>query len=749
MRPSKKTTLFKNKAFRLTPYGLRQGDLRAELTEPGCLQITQGDHTRSVAIPTSVPQGCIGYRGELPILSAVYNLAIHELQSSITAEGVLTAGAAWSTVWTRDIAYAAALGTNLAAPEATRRSLAARVRDGIILQDTGTGGGWPISTDRVVWALGAWAYYQSSGDKEWLEFSISALCNTLAQDAKVLRTSTIVPLIPGETSFLDWRDQSYPDWMSTAEIGASYAFSTNVLHYMARRLLARMLKEAGRSAEAEPYARQAAALAKAINDNFRLSPLRYAMMLTPNGTPENRVDALATALAVLSGLTVDNAEQIMRNLPRTAFGTPVFSPFKSQTPQSYHNRAIWPFVEAFVLLAHAELQDLPGVEFSMAALLRAALAFGTNKENLHATTGAAHSTVQNSDSQLWSIAGILGLFYHGLLGIQYEHDNLVFAPNIPEKYAGSHWFTGLKIRNMVLDVHLNGYGTEICSVMINGKPGAPLIPLDTQGHLQIELELMPVDSPAEQVNWIPAQEDIPAPEWAECDDKHLTWNRVSGATKYQVYANSYARRATNKTSIGLLRTPRTACKEFYLRAFKGDCSSPLSKPHTQLEAGARSILHPCHIGEHGEYPVENRQAWLDTRPCTSNLIYQTTENLPAGLYQVRILYANATASLRDGDTCALRELRVNDRRISIIPLPHNTEAEHWENYSYTAPVTVKLSGGAHTFSLHYTPDCTNANQHINQCMVRHLELTYLGRPLRPSYLAQHSGFNAGVNDTAE
>ena len=741
-----KDLLFSGNAFQLFSDGLKQEGLTAELTAPDCLQITTEAGTRCVHIPPPA-RGSVGYRGDIPLLTAVYNMALHELQQNITPEGLLLAGASWSTVWTRDIAYAAALGADLAEPEATKRSLASRVREGIILQDTGTGGGWPISTDRVSWALGAWALYLSTGDKDWLLFSIDALQNTMEQDAAVLPEGE---LIPGESSFLDWREQSYPEWMTPAQIGASYAFGTNVLHYMSRRLLSRMLSEVGRKDEAETYAEQAAKLAPAIENRFwNEAAQRYDMLTTAEGCPEERTDALATAIAVLCGLAGDHAEQALRAIPRSPYGTPAFSPYKSSIPAAYHNRAIWPFTEAFVLLAHAELQDMQGVAFSMASLLRAALAFGTNKENFNAATGRAEDTVQNSDRQLWSVAGMLGLFYHGLLGIQYEHDNLVFNPCIPENFAGSHWFTGLRIRNMVLDVHLNGYGTEICSVMINGKPGAPLIPLDTQGHLQIELELMPVDSPAEQVNWIPAQEDIPAPEWAECDDKHLTWNRVSGATKYQVYANSYARRATNKTSIGLLRTPRTACKEFFLRAFKGDCSSALSKPHTQLDAGARSILHPCHIGEHGEYPVENRQAWLDTRPCTSNLIYQTTENLPAGLYQVRILYANATASLRDGDTCALRELRVNDRRISIIPLPHNTEAEHWENYSYTAPVTVKLSGGAHTFSLHYTPDCTNANQHINQCMVRHLELTYLGRPLRPSYLAQHSGFNAGVNDTAE
>ena len=726
MSPRKKEIIFKNNAFRLTANSLKQGELTAELTAPTCLQITHSGHTRTVEIPASAPQGCVGYRGSLPLLTAMYNMAIHELHCSITPEGLLTAGAAWSTVWTRDIAYAAALGAELAAPEATRRSLESRVRDGIILQDTGTGGGWPISTDRVVWALGAWAYYQSTGNKEWLDFCISVIKNTLAQDAAVLSAA---PLVPGESSFLDWREQSYPHWMSPADIGATYAFGTNVLHYMARRLLVRMLCEADRKDEAEPYSAEAAELAQAIEKNFHAtSATRYDMLRTADGCPELRSDALATALAVLCGLAGDQAEQILQALPRTPFGTPVFAPFKAETPEAYHNRSIWPFVEAFVLLAHADRQDTEGVEFSMAALLRAAMAFGTNKENFHATTGAAHDTVQNSDSQLWSIAGMLGAFYHGLLGIQYEHDNLVFSPCIPESFAGSHWFTGLKIRNMVLDVHLNGYGTEICSVIVNGKPGAPVIPLNTEGHVLVELELLPEEGTS-TANAAPiAREDLPTPQWAACDAKSLSWHRVPGATEYRVYANGKPLSpATAKLSYAIPHAPRTPYRVFRVRAFNSRTSSSPSAPYEHVAQGARSILHPVRIGEQGgEYSVEHSQAWLDTRPCTAHLLYEPTELAKAGTYQVRVLYCNATASLRDGDTCALRELRVDGAPVGIIPLPHNSEQDQWEAYSLSAPIRIKLDKGAHTLSLAYTPACTNGNQHLNQCMVRHIELTRVG-----------------------
>ena len=100
--------------------------------------------------------------------------------------------------------------------------------------------------------------------------------------------------------------------------------------------------------------------------------------------------------------------------------------------------------------------------------------------------------------------------------------------------------------------------------------------------------------------------------------------------------------------------------------------------------------------------------------------------LPAGTYSVRVQYCNATASRRDGDTCALRELLADGEPVAVVPLPHHTEAGCWEDYTLTAPVTVQLAEGAHRFSLRYNPaTCTNSNVAMNQCMVRALEVTQL------------------------
>ena len=720
MAAEQEQVLFENEAFRLTGTRLEQPGLVAELVSPTCLRISRGDSVREVNIPAAQPAGCAGMRSSIPVLQAMYALAVHELQADMTPEGLLLAGADWSTVWTRDIAFAAALGTAIAMPQATRTSLESRVRNGVVVQDTGTGGGWPVSTDRVSWALGVWALYQVQGDKQWLAWCVQVLEATLAQDAAVLPADVL--LRPGETSFIDWREQSYPDWMTPADIAASYAFGTNVLHYLCRQLMARMLRELDREKEAAVYTEQAAALGSAIKEEFRSAGAEhFGLLRTAEGYLDERVDSLATALAVLCGLGGDHAAQIMQSLPRSPYGTPVFTPYKQSQKKAYHNRSVWPFVESYVLMAQAELHHEEGAAFSMAALLRAAMASGSNMENFHAETGEAGDTVQNSGRQLWSVAGMLGLYYHGLFGIQYEGDNLLIMPCVPKSFRGSHWLTGFRVRNLVLDIHVNGYGSEVWSVMVNGKPDSPIIPLDAEGRFMIEVELMPAGSETAALPPLRAHEDLPEPQWAGPTAELLRWSPVPGAASYNVFRNGVAFAATLDCQCAL--PPGKACyNEYTVQAVNELTTSCFSRPFECVTPGGRRTLEPLHIGETGEFEVEQGQAWLDTRACTARLDYEEVE-LEAGTYAVRVFYCNATGSLRDGDTCALRELVVDGESCGVLLLPHNTEPGRWDDYTRSAALRVTLPAGMHRFSLCYTPRCTNANGETNQCMVRRLEIT--------------------------
>lgn len=721
MPSSPEKTLAESAAYRLTSHRLVQGETEVCATAQALEYRENGNEVRRVGL-TPPPAGCAAYRGSIPVLTAAYALALQELFLNESEAGLL-AGANWSTVWTRDIAYAAALGGALAAPEAVRRSLESRVRDGVILQDTGTGGGWPVSTDRVSWILGAWSYIKLTGDAAWMAWAADVILATLKEDARVLPSIENNPLRSGETSFLDWRNQSYPDGTSIADIGASYAFGTNVLHAIGRHIAALLLKQLGRKEEAGRMQAESAAITAAIQKHFyHTATGQYGMMLTADGHLDERTDSLATALAVLCGVAGDRAARAMKKLPRSPWGTPVFAPYKGSVKEAYHNRAVWPFVEAFVMLAHAELQDTAGAAFSLSSLLRAALAFGTHKENFNAETGRAEDTLLNSDRQLWSDCGMLGAVYHGLFGLQFQQKNLFISPCVPKEYAGEHWLTGLRVRGMVLDIHLHGYGTEILSVSVNGKPGSPLIPLETEGRLFIEIQLMPAEDGEEGFSAYPeATEDLPTPCWDAPTRERLSWHPVEGAESYCIYRDGRAF-ATTFDCFRTLDAADTRTHRYAVQAVGQGKVSSLSTPFECAPEGAEYTVLPARIGAEAEYAVEHGQAWLDTQPHTARLDYEEVW-LPAGTYRLRMHYTNATASERDGDTCALRELFLDGERAAILVLPHNTEAGQWDNDALTAALTLGIPEGKHTFSLRYTDRCVNANRELNQCMVRALQLT--------------------------
>ena len=166
-------------------------------------------------------------------------------------------GEKWTYVWTRDAAYSIHLA--LAAYDTQRSINSLKFKTSslkqanqlnnkkIIVQDTGSGGSYPVSTDRIVWALGAWESLKNLNDGPSKDKIMSEFCdilkNTIEQDRLIIFDKK-TGLYRGEQSFLDWREQSYPLQTSTNVnfIAASKTLSVNVLYYMALKITASLSK---------------------------------------------------------------------------------------------------------------------------------------------------------------------------------------------------------------------------------------------------------------------------------------------------------------------------------------------------------------------------------------------------------------------------------------------------------------------------------------------------------------------------
>lgn len=382
-------------------------------------------------------------------VSAVRDGAFDEGRAVDCGEGgCFETGRKWNYVWTRDTAYAIHLGLAALDPTRSRNSLDFKLSERRggggrqIVQDTGSGGSYPVSSDRVAWALGAWEllhHLEGAERDAFRDRAYAALRNTLEHDRRVVYDASD-GLYLGEQSFLDWREQTYPEWVAddVVHIAQSKALSTNVLHMRALEVAAALAEQTGDDAARDRYRTWADDLREAIRRRFWLEEEGlFSTYVTTrlDPAPVRRYDLLGSSLAILFGVATEaQAARLLERYPHYGPGAPVAWPQQQYTP-IYHNRGEWPFVTAYWLRA-AEAGGNDAVADRMVhALVRGAALNLSNMENFEAATGeawledgAASGPVVNSQRQLWSVAGYLSMVHRTIFGIRAEEDGLELRP---------------------------------------------------------------------------------------------------------------------------------------------------------------------------------------------------------------------------------------------------------------------------------------------------------------------------------
>ncbi len=377
------------------------------------------------------------------------------------AGGCFETGRKWKYVWTRDTAYAVDLGLALIDPTRSRNSLEFKLstrHDGTdlqVVQDTGSGGSYPISTDRVVWAFGAQRLLHFLDGEERASFAalaFEAMRNTAEHD-RVVAYDPVDGLYRGEQSFLDWREQSYPQYTrnDTVHLGMSKALSTNAGHHALLRTTAALAQAAGDTAGAEKYSGWADDLAQAMRTRFWLSEVGlFSTYFSTffDDAPSLRYDLLGTALTIVGG--VADAEQTrtaVTSYPVLPSGPPVFWPQQQEAP-IYHNRGIWPFVTAYWLRAGRQAENAEAVVNAARSLWQGAAMNLSNMENFEMVSllpwvvdGDNSGPVINSQRQLWSVAGYLTLVHDIVFGLESSDAGIRFRPFLPVALR-EQWFCG-------------------------------------------------------------------------------------------------------------------------------------------------------------------------------------------------------------------------------------------------------------------------------------------------------------------
>lgn len=641
------------------------------------------------------------------IEGAAYNIGVDECINAVESDGTLRTGLEWGGVWTRDVSYSIILSMAYMQPEAAMTSLLCKVNSkGEIIQDTGTGGAWPCSTDREIWVGAAWELYKVTGDRKWLETVYPVAKKSLEVDIRTVFDQE-TGLVKGESSFIDWREQSYPTWMEPADIYDTKCLGTNMVFYIALTSAAEMGRILGDNATAEAFDSKAAGIKEAMNKHLWMDDKGYYAMYLGGRNDDllySKSETLGHALTILYGVAEgDRAERLSESMPVVDFGAPVFWPWIPDQPP-YHNQAVWPFVQSYWIHASAKTGNEQGVLHGVGAVWRAAMMYATNKENYVADNGNWRGTQINSSNMLWSLSGNLSITFRLLMGINYAADHLYFAPTVPRKLKADRKVEGFRYRDAVLDISVSGYGDSIKSFKLDGvKSDKAVVPADLSGKHTVEIVMSKSFRKELTNNMQPACWTPLMPKTVLADGK-LSWEPVEGAVIYEVYASGRKVAGATSTEI-LLEEGWSGDLQVVAVAADGTPSFP-SEPICLNEKFSQQFKEIMLVKEKG---------------TEFNITVDVPED---GEWALTWNYANGTGPVNTDNNCGIRMLYIDGQKIGINIFPHRG-TDDWDNWGWTIPEKLQLKAGKHVLTLRYESDADNMDLKINDFKIRGLNLIKL------------------------
>ena len=659
------------------------------------------------------------YKSGYVISDAIYNLSLEEMLKAIEPDSTFRTGKEWSGVWTRDISYSIILSMAHLQPRVAMFSLMRKVNaKKKIIQDTGTGGAWPISTDRMIWAVAAWEIYKATGNKDWLQQAYVIIRNSVEDDIHAAHDPE-TGLVKGESSFLDWREQTYPKWMQPADIYESQNLGTNAVHYQANNILSQMATALKDSKAAAKYKVIADRIKNGINEYLWLPEKGYYAQFRYGRNYKfvsPRAEALGEALCVIFGIADEaRAKQVVASTPVTAFGIPCIYPQIPNIPP-YHNNAVWPFVQTYWLWAGAKAGNERSVSESIFAIYRPAALFLTNKENFVVDNGDFNGTQINSSVMLWSLSGNISIVQKVFFGIRFNPDGLSFEPFVPKMLEGKRMLENFKYRDAVLHIELEGYGNVIKSFLLDGKvQSKEFVPASLKGVHTIKIILANNTNGFYDVNKVANVYSLPSPS-VKYDGTKLSWDIVKGAKQYRVLQNGKMVAETPKTNFV---TPALAFAEYSVIALdENNVESFASEPQVVSKGNAFQFIEMEDVAGKANHPYKGfmGNGFAEISTTVNKVISIPVTVKKPGNYMIFFRYSNGNGPVNTENKCAMRTLKINGIEQGTIVFPQRGK-EEWSNWGYSNSIKVTLKEGFNKLILSYEPFNENMNGEINQAML--------------------------------
>lgn len=664
------------------------------------------------------------YHSDNVLVDALYNLALQEMEKAIEPDSTFRTGARWSGVWTRDISYSIILSMAVLQPEVAKKSLLCKAKNDRIIQDTGTGGSYPVSTDRMIWAVAAWEIYKVTRDIAWLKRVYPIIKNSIEDDEHNIYDNA-TGLVRGESSFLDWREQTYPKWMQPADIFTAEALGTNAVHYQANNVLAQMAAILHDKKAAQKYTLKSAGIKAGINKYLWLADKGYyAQFLYGRNylISSPKSESLGEALCVLFDIADEKQQKaIVEHTPSMAFGIPCVYP---QIPDmfNYHNNAVWPFVQSYWVLAAAKAGNSTAVIRGLSAIYRPAAFFLTNKENFVASTGDYSGTRVNSSNMLWSLSGNISMVYKVLFGMRFNESNLTFHPFVPASLGGKQTLTNFKYRHALLDIELMGSGNKISAVTLDGKLISQAeIPAALSGKHQLKIKLADNVIKSVSPKIYEPRETLKTPVLSNRAGT-LSWHPVPGAKEYRVLMNGKELLKTNDTIVNAKVNSEYQVIAVDQDRYQSFASEPLSiiAPAAEQHYEMENFAAPSNL----PYQGFSGKGFVEINKQQNLTIQIPVEIKTPGTYAISFRYANGNGYFYNNNKCAIRTLKKDGISLGTFVFPQRG-LDKWSEWGNSNSISVKLDKGRQLLSLVFDPQDENMNGDVNQAMLDYLRIIWV------------------------
>jgi len=544
-----------------------------------------------------------------------------------------------------------------------------------MLRDMAPGGvinrhGFPLMPDKEAWAAAALEIYRATGSESWLKEAYRIIQNTYMQEIGTLRAGN--GLIHGFPSYMRSLKGYSPSWMTPVDEFQVISLGTNAWHYATLCSATEMARLLRRKREKE-WEDAASDTRNAINDCFWVpASSRYGQYMYGDLYPilSPSADNFATPLTVLLGIaTPEMATRL------TDAGTIL--------PEGFPT--VYPIPDGGKPVIDPRVQMLQGIAASRTA----------NESTLLGSIAALWrlSLDQHSRSE-WPT-----LLLRGIMGISLSPDGMTFAPIIPQKLGSGLRLSGLRYREAILDINIQGSGDKIASFNVDSlRSPANIITPDLKGNHRIDIVMSgnrlsntPLSPPTAKASSAP-----PMPRLYWSDERNGKILNFDPATTYEIYVNGILSENLNAANYTLSDTG-TAVIDIVPVANGVSGFAPRSHisapPSARIHIPATAITPrrpPLHLIRNRE--VASHYIELAARHNTRLTFYVQTPD--DGEYFINIAYSNGTT-----DT-AMRTLEVNDLYAGTFVCPAGNRND-WLTTSSSSTLRAHLVKGVNKLSLTY------------------------------------------------